>query len=253
MTRNCRQRGPASGRALASDNERGFTLLELLISFAILGIIVVIIAGAMKVSVQAVARGEKKLASIERFRTSLNAVEAQIQSQSGLTYDDNGERKRYFKGDRESMQLSTNYSPWGGDKGYAVVSYEVETDRDGKQSLKATETVIGMDNPRETTLFNLMDKIYFEYFYKGPTDEKGTWVDSWTDDVTIPEKVKLHLIAGERDFSIIIPLRTASSQNATATPPSFTNSQNSPVSIPGIFSKLQNMQNSAAPFSNLSR
>ncbi len=223
MIRTCRHRCPFPGQLPLRNDDRGFTLLELLISFAILGIIVVIIASAMKVGIQAVGKGEQKIASIERLRTSLNVVEAQIQSQSGLTYDDNGERKRYFKGDRESMQLSTNYSLWGGDKGYAVVSYNVETDRDGKQSLKANETVIGMDNPRETTLFSLMDKIYFEYFYKGPTDEKGSWVEAWTDDVMIPEKVKLHIVSGERDFSIIIPLRTASSQNATSTPPPFTN------------------------------
>ncbi len=68
-----------------------------------------------------------------------------------------------------------------------------------------------------------MDKIYFEYFYKGPTDEKGSWVDSWTDDSMIPEKIKLHLVSRDRDFSMIIPLRTASSQNATSVPPAFAN------------------------------
>jgi prepilin-type N-terminal cleavage/methylation domain-containing protein len=197
----------------------GFTLLELLISFAILGIIVVIVASAMKVGVQAVTKGEKKMNSTYRFRTSLNIIEAQIQSQSGLTYEDNGEQKRYFKGDGESLQLSTNYSIWTGSKGYVVVSYTIETDNQGKQSLKATENVIGMDNPRETTLFNPMDKIFFEYFYKGPTDEKGSWVQTWTDDATVPEKVKLHLVSGERDFSMIIPLRTAASQNSAAPAP----------------------------------
>jgi prepilin-type N-terminal cleavage/methylation domain-containing protein len=197
----------------------GFTLLELLISFAILGIIVVIVASAMKVGVQAVTKGEKKMNSTYRFRTSLNIIEAQIQSQSGLTYEDNGEQKRYFKGDGESLQLSTNYSIWTGSKGYVVVSYTIETDNQGKQSLKATENVIGMDSPRETTLFNPMDKIFFEYFYKGPTDEKGSWVQTWTDDATVPEKVKLHLVSGERDFSMIIPLRTAASQNSAAPAP----------------------------------
>jgi prepilin-type N-terminal cleavage/methylation domain-containing protein len=223
MTRNVRNMVPRGVRTACGAGEGGFTLLELLISFAILGIIAVIVAAALKVGIQAVTKGEKKMNSVERFRTSLNIVEAQIQSQTGLTYDDNGERKRYFKGDRESLQLSTNYSIWGGSKGYAVVSYTVETDNNGKQSLKATENVIGMDNPRETTLFNPMEKIFFEYFYKGPTDEKGSWVDSWTDDTTIPEKVKLHLVSGARDFSMIIPVRTASSQNTTGAPAPFSN------------------------------
>lgn len=223
MTARIRHIAPRGVPAACRTGEGGFTLLELLISFAILGIIAVIVAGALKVGVQAVSRGEKKINSVDRFRTSLNIVEAQIQSQSGLTYDDNGEKKRYFKGDKESLQLSTNYSIWGGGKGYAVVSYTVETDNQGKQSLKAAESVIGMDNPRETTLFNPMDKIFFEYFYKGPTDEKGSWVDSWTDDTVIPEKVKLHLVSGDRDFSMIIPMRTASSQNSAVTTMPFAN------------------------------
>jgi prepilin-type N-terminal cleavage/methylation domain-containing protein len=223
MTRNVHHTAPRKIPVICWNSERGFTLLELLISFAILGMIAVIVAGALKVGVQALSKGEKKMNSIERFRTSLNIVEAQIQSQTGLTYDDNGERKRYFRGGAESLQLSTNYSIWGGSKGYAVVSYTVETDNNGKQSLMATENVVGMDNAREVALFNPMDKIFFEYFYKGPTDEKGSWVDSWTDDLTIPEKVKLHLVSGEKDFSMVIPLRTAPWQNSSRAPAPFSN------------------------------
>ncbi|MDA8433916.1 MAG: prepilin-type N-terminal cleavage/methylation domain-containing protein [Nitrospiraceae bacterium] len=202
----------------------GFTLLELLISFAILGLIAVILAAALKVGVQAVSKGERKMNSVDRVRTSLTIVEAQIQSETGLTYDDNGEQKRYFRGGNDALQLSTNYSIWGGSRGYVVVSYSVETDNEGKQSLKAAENVIGMDNPRETTLFTAMDRISFEYFYKGPTDEKGSWVESWTDDLTVPVKVKLRLVSGERDYSLIIPMRTATAQNSAAPPP-FSNSQ----------------------------
>ena len=33
-----------------------------------------------------------------------------------------------------------------------------------------------------------------EYFYKGPTDEKGDWIEEWTDDTAIPIKIRLNLI-----------------------------------------------------------
>ncbi len=197
-------------------DSRGFTLLELLISIAMLGIIVVIVAGALKLGVQSVEKGEKRIEALERIRTSLNTVEAQIQSLTGLTYDDNGEKKRYFKADRESLQFSTNYSIWGGQKGNTIVSYTVGTDNNGKQSMTASETIVGMSNARETLLMGAFDKIYFEYFSKGPTDEKGSWADNWTDDVNIPEKVRLHLVSGQNDFALIIPIRTAQYLNTLA-------------------------------------
>ena len=207
-----------SGRRSSSlrQDSCGFTLLELMISIAILGIIVVIVAGAMKLGIQSVERGEKKIDALERIRTSLNIVEAQIQCMTSLTYDDNGEKKRYFKAGRDSMQFSTNYSIWGGQRGYTIVSYDIGTDNNGKQSLKATETVVGMSNSRETSLMGSFDKIYFEYFSKGPTDEKGSWVDDWTDDVNIPEKVKLHLVSSQNDFTLIIPIRIAEFVNKLA-------------------------------------
>lgn len=188
--------------------EGGFTLLELVVSFAILGFIVVIVAGAMRLGIHAVDSGQKKIDSIERVRTSLNIIDSQIESEAPLTFDDNGENKLYFDGQRDSMRFATNYSIWGGQSGYVVVNYKVDRDENGKQSLAVSENVIGIDEERDTTLFTGMDSIYFEYFYKGPTDENGSWVDTWTDDTIVPEKVKLHLVRGQEDYSLIIPMRT---------------------------------------------
>jgi type II secretory pathway pseudopilin PulG len=191
--------------------EGGFTLLELIVAFAILGFIVLIIAGAMRLGIHAVDSGEKRINSLERLRTSLDIVDSQVQSEAPLTTVDNGEKKLYFRGERDSMQFATNYSIWGGQTGYVVVNYTVEADNAGKQALAASENVIGIEGERDTNLFTGMDSIYFEYFYKGPTDENGSWVDTWPDDTTVPGKVKLHLVRGEKDFSLIIPMRTSGS------------------------------------------
>jgi len=202
---------PGHFRRSAFPSDGGFTLLELIVSFAILGFIVLITAGAMRLGIHAVDSGEKRIDSIERLRTSLNIIDSQVQSETPLTFDDNGEKKLYFQGERDSMQFATNYSIWGGQTGYVVVNYKVEQDGDGKQELAASENVIGIDGERDTTLFTGMDSIYFEYFYKGPTDEDGSWVNTWQDDTSVPGKVKLHLVSGQEDFSLIIPMRTPGS------------------------------------------
>jgi general secretion pathway protein J len=197
-------------------SDRGFTLLELMIAIAMTAIIVVIVAGAMKLGINSIDGGEKKIDALERMRTSINIIEAQIQSMTNLTYDDDGEKKRYFKAARDSLQFSTDYSIWGGQSGYTVVSYTVESGNDGKQTMKAAENIPGMSNGRETPLLGTFDKVYFEYYFKGPTDEKGSWTEDWTDDINVPEKVRLHLVSGQNDFALIIPVRAAASLNEKA-------------------------------------
>jgi len=188
-------------------SEGGFTLLELMVSFLIIGIVILIVAGAMRLSLNIVDKGEAKINSLERTRTSLKIVTSQIQSQFPLAFEDNGEKKFYFQGEDKTMQLASNYSIWGGQGGYALVKYKVETDESGKEMLTASENIIGMDNIQETTLFKSLDKIYFEYFFKDPLKEEGEWIDKWEDSFKIPEKIKLHLEAKGKDFSMIIPVR----------------------------------------------
>ncbi len=214
------ERNIFSTKKMKMANEEGFTLLELLISFVIIGIIVVIIGGAMRLAIHSVNAGEKRIDALERMRTSMNVVESQIQSQTPLTYDDNGEKKYYFQGNRESLQFSTNYSIWSGQGGYVTVYYEVVSDTTGKKMLKASENIIGTAGSRETMLFNNFDSIYFEYFFKGPTDENGEWMDTWTDNASIPQKIKLHLVSGQGHFSMIIPVRISIPQNQLTNQPS---------------------------------
>ena len=201
---------------LIFNSRQGFTLLELLISIVILVIIVVILAGALGLGFRSVDSGEKKIESIERMRVSLSIIDSQIESQIPLTYQDGEATNNYFTGDKDSLQLSTNYSIWGGQKGYVVVTYTVSPDENGKAVLYASENIVGTEEKKETKLLDSFDDIYFEYFYKGPTDEVGNWVEEWTDTSTIPEKIKLHLITGKEDLSMIIPLRAGRSMLQTS-------------------------------------
>lgn len=185
----------------------GFTLLELMISVAMIGIIVLVIGGAMRLGFSSVNAGEKKIEYLERIRASLNIIDSQIQSEIPLTYDDLGARKYYFKGDRESMEFPTNSSVWSGQRGYVMANYRVESDSQDKKSLTVSENTIGIDTIRAAKLLDSFDEIYFEYFYKDPTEEKGKWIEQWTDDATMPEKVKVHLVKGETDLSFISPMR----------------------------------------------
>jgi len=212
--------GPVSRKNCPAfcSSHKGFTLLELLISLVMIGIISIIISSAMRLGLRAVSTGEKKIEQLERTRTSFNIIDSQIQSQIPLTFEDNDslEKKYYFQGDKGHLQFPTNYSIWGGQKGYVIVRYEVKSDDTGKQLLAVSENIIGTSSNRESRLFSAVDAINFEYFFRDPTEEKGKWVDTWTDTANIPEKVKLNLIYGEKNITMIIPMRTAGTLSQTS-------------------------------------
>lgn len=201
-------------------SSRGFTLLELMISIVLLSVIILIIFSAARLGFRSIETGGKKIEALERNRASLNIINAQVQSMTPLTYNDpkaKNPKPNYFKGEGGLMQFSTNYSIWGGQRGYVVVSYRIEPDNDGKQTLYATENTVGIEDYKETKLLEALDKLSFEYFYKGPTDEKGDWIEKWTDDTNIPLKIRINFIIGKSDISLIIPMwANRSAAQATA-------------------------------------
>lgn len=202
---------PANSGVQVLSSRRGFTLLELMISITLIGIIALIVAGAMRLGYRSVDAGERKIGSLERLRASLSIIDSQIQSEIPLTIDEDGSRKFYFRGEKGILQFPTNYSLWGGQTGYVVVTYSVVPDERGKQTLWIAESIIGAENKVEAKLFESLDEIAFQYFYKGPTDEEGKWVEQWTEDTAIPEKVSVRLVQGTRELSLVIPMRTKGS------------------------------------------
>jgi type II secretory pathway component PulJ len=188
-------------------NEEGLTLLELMISMFLIGTILLIVSGAMRLGYRSVSTGENKINSLERFRSSLTIINAQIQSWTPIAYEQSGEKGFYFEGASGFLKMTTNYSIWGGQKGYVIVEYRVKTDADNMQSLVASESPVGIEKKNETQLLQGFNAIYFEYFLKNTNEEEGAWVGRLDDNSQIPQKIRLHLVQGKRIFSIIFPLR----------------------------------------------
>jgi len=192
------RRFPASGA--------GFTLLELLVSMTLLALIVVITMGAMRLGSRSVEAGEKKMEDLERFRTVLSMIDAQIQSQFPLTYEEEGNRKYYFRGEARNLRFSTNYSIWGGQRGYVIVEYAVEADDSGRDVLRVSEQIPGMEGQWNAQLINA-NGISFDYFYRDPTEPEGRWVETLSEGTVIPEKVRIRMARKTGNVSLVLPVR----------------------------------------------
>jgi prepilin-type N-terminal cleavage/methylation domain-containing protein len=211
----------------STKGSRGFTLLELMLSVVIISLIILIIVGALRLGFRAVEAGEKKVESLERVRNAITLLESQIQSELPLSYYENAEKKYYFRGKRTSLDLATNYSVWGGEKGYVVAHYEVVQESTGRQTLWVKENIIGQESIRETRMLEQTAEFYFEYFVrdtsKDSQDDAGRWVDEWVDDAAVPtadklEKIKFHVRLGNKALDWIIPLKGRGGLSVAAAP-----------------------------------
>ena len=188
-------------------NNVGFTLLELIISITLVAIIVLIVAGAANLGYRSFNSGERKLNAVERLRASLIIIDAQIQSGVPLTLEDGGVKQYYFVGEQDSLKFSTNHSIWGGQRGYVIVNYRVETDEKGKRTLFVSEYKVGMEIQKETKLLEGFNEITFDYFSQDVTEEEGEWITQWVDEEMMPTKIKLNLVQGSTSLAYIIPVR----------------------------------------------
>jgi len=200
--RSLRICGPGS----EGGKERGFTLLELLISIGLLALIVVILGGAMRIGFRAIDAGERRMDALDRYRTSFGILTAQLQSAAPLTYDEEGEKRYYLKGDDRSLRFATNRSIWGEDRGCVIVSYRLEAGEGGRLSLYASERPVGMEGTREVRLFDDLKSLSFAYYAREAAEEKGEWTEDWSDDTRYPEQVKLRFIRGGGEAEILVPL-----------------------------------------------
>jgi general secretion pathway protein J len=187
--------------------QSGFTLLELLVSITLIGLIVVIVGGAMRLGYRSVDKGEKKVEMLERFKVSLSVMDAQIQSGMPLKGTGDEVNQYYFKGKKDSVRFASNYSLMGGQRGYVLVAYRVEVDKNDKRTLYAKENTIGMENQKEVKLLEGFEDIHFEYFLKDALEAQSKWVEEWTDDMNFPQKVRIHLAWGNQRISLVVPVR----------------------------------------------
>jgi len=178
----------------------GFTLLELLISLTIIGLILVIVFGALRIGVRAWEKGEKDVEIHQRQRVVLENMKRQIASICLREIMIEDKKGVFFKGDRESMEFMSRLAmvPTS-QSGMVYVKYAVREEEEGEKKrlmLYEKEVVFlekekDIDDQDEADFFELIpgaESIGFEYL-KGPEDEDDDpeWQETWDSQDNAPE------------------------------------------------------------------
>jgi general secretion pathway protein J len=195
---------------LSARRDDGFTLLELILSLAMLAIMVVIVFGTFRVGVRAWEKGERDIEVRHRQRIVLEQMRRQLVSMSTRHLVNDGNEPFFPIGSPQRLQFISEVPLLpGNDFGLVYVEYRVEPDQDDGMVLKVFERNLVFleasfleQEPDEDAFVELLPGLTeaaFSYRSRPEEGQEGTWQEEWLpdDEMMFPRAVRFSYAAGD--------------------------------------------------------
>jgi len=185
--------------------DSGFTLLELVVTLTLLGFVLVMVLGLLRLGSTSWERGEAKADHYQKQRIVLNLLSQQVKSSFPYKIKAQKAGGNYiaFLGARDSLRFVSTFSITAKrPEGLVFVIYRVEEGKDTEKLLKVFEKrVLNKDFMEETpedekflTLLGDLSEFGFEYFQEAEEEEEvGEWAESWDgkDKRELPSQMRM--------------------------------------------------------------
>lgn len=183
----------------------GFTLLELVVTFTILSLVVLMVFGALGLGTGAWERGEELAERYQKRRIVYELLSQQLKSAFPYRIKAQKAEADYlvFFGEGNSLRFVSAFSVRARrQEGLVFVIYKVDEGRASGKVLKICEKRVlnknfAEETPDEEQFLTLVDGLSdfrFEYFNEGEhKEEPGEWVESWDakEKKALPSQVKM--------------------------------------------------------------
>lgn len=210
---------------------RGFTLIELVISMALSAVIVIILLAAMRLAYKSQAKGAEKVDMAQKIRLLEDRITWLLRGAYPFFFKKTDEERIFFKGESDRIGFVTSsvdkYGKGPEDLG-GLKWVSFFTDREGLQMREKVfflEDVFEDEDGKVYMLDPEVKSLDLEY-YDIPEDEKqGDWVSEWDPEekTYLPEAVKFKITLEHEGKTIVLPeivvrinaQRTKASSNKT--------------------------------------
>ena len=212
-----------------TQDDRGFTLLELIISLTIFSLVVVVVYATLSLGVGAATRGEARSIQNQRARAALALIARQLKSAYPLTLEAEDGIFVYFFGEPDAVSfISAAGRPEVG--GLEKIMYFLK-EHEGRHSLWVRTAAPALPADlveeregsliQETEVLPEVESLTWEYFGRVQTDEE--WTDHWDgkEQRSLPTAVRCswqaHLGELPYEWQIEVPINVQTSQSTSRT------------------------------------
>lgn len=172
-------------------SDAGFTLLELMVTLALLGLLSLALLGSSRFGVMIWSRTESALRGASELRNAEAVLLLKV-AQAYPKFLDSGasDAHIYFEGSARGLAFLAPYDGIPGALAYTRILLE----DDGRDSaLVSTETPELGGRGRTSTLLHHVNSLVVAYF--GSTDEKSpaAWHSRWHDETRLPRLIRFNI------------------------------------------------------------
>jgi general secretion pathway protein J len=198
----------------ARNASRGFTLIELVIAFALLGMIMLLLYSAFDVAAKSWDRAETRTQETSDLRLVQSFLRREISHAFPLRVGQATDSKIAFDGDAHLLHFVTALPGNVAGGGLSMVSLELGDEQTGKESShglnQATKALIlkhvvpdadavdfsaldAADEADKSVLLNGIYELRLAYFGRDSDQAESTWRDSWKPGARMPALLRVEL------------------------------------------------------------
>ena len=203
------------------DRRSGFTLLELLISFTLLGLLSVAIIMSLRVGLSAMSKVDTRLMSNRRVAGVERILEQEIAGLMPVTAecqsggDGPAGKIAFFQGEPEAMRMASSYSLQEGARGQPMILEFTVIPGENSEGVRLVVNEHLYTGPRGAGLFCIPGRIaQFVPIQTGPTSfvladklaycrfsfrellpppELNRWIPQWTRNQILPNAIRIEM------------------------------------------------------------
>jgi general secretion pathway protein J len=181
--------------------QSGFTLLELMVALSLMGLLLVILYGGLRLGIRGWDSGERRATQLNDIQLAQDFIRRQIkQSVTVFRNDENEGQVILFQGDNQKITLVAPMLSYLGMGGLYVLALD-RVEQNGVGHLRLhwypyRPTGDGEAAARDTLLVDGVTQVEWAYFGVGPDAEEARWYERWEDKQQRPFLVRLSLAVG---------------------------------------------------------
>jgi general secretion pathway protein J len=195
--------------------QKGFTLLELLIGMVLLGLILTLLFGGLRLGAKSWDSGDKRADDSAQLRAIHGFIRRELSQVFPLRWKNEVDTRLAFAGAPDALKFVAPLPVQVSGGGLYLLGLELENGEEGQRLIMkraltnpAAKDFSSLDQGEKSVLADHVEKLSISYFGAATLESEPVWQEKWDDPQRLPLLVRIQVkLSDGRDWpDLAVPL-----------------------------------------------